>query len=183
MTCVGAQGKSKGSQTRSGEELKKMCGFIAVFSTGAPVTQEFLLPGTRAMHHRGPDGHGFWMSGNGRLGMGHARLSIIDLETGNQPIANEDESVHIVVNGEFYDHDRIRAIPQHQVVSSVTPWISRSSRRSPAGHHPAVMARLARGQGRPSSPGRRMVTGRSSSVSAIPLSSSAPSSAWRTSFN
>jgi asparagine synthase (glutamine-hydrolysing) len=40
--------------------------------------------------------------------MGHARLSIIDLETGNQPIANEDESVHIVVNGEFYDHDRIR---------------------------------------------------------------------------
>jgi len=85
-----------------------MCGFIAVFSTGAPVTQEFLLRGTRAMHHRGPDGHGFWMSGNGRLGMGHARLSIIDLETGNQPIANEDESVHIVVNGEFYDHDRIR---------------------------------------------------------------------------
>ena len=50
------------------------------------------------MHRRGPDGHGFWMGGNGRVGMGHARLSIIDLETGNQPIANEDESIHIVVN-------------------------------------------------------------------------------------
>ena len=60
------------------------------------------------MRHRGPDGHGFWMGGNGRVGMGHARLSIIDLETGDQPIANEDESLHIVVNGEFYDHDRIR---------------------------------------------------------------------------
>ena len=41
--------------------------------------------------------------GNGQVGMGHARLSIIDLETGDQPIANEDESLHIVVNGEFYD--------------------------------------------------------------------------------
>ncbi len=60
------------------------------------------------MRHRGPDGQGFWIGGDGRVGMGHARLSIIDLETGDQPIANEDESLHIVVNGEFYDHDRIR---------------------------------------------------------------------------
>jgi asparagine synthase (glutamine-hydrolysing) len=85
-----------------------MCGFIAAFSASAQVTRESLLRGTRAMRHRGPDGQGFWVSGNGRVGMGYARLSIIDLETGDQPIANEDESIHIVVNGEFYDHDRIR---------------------------------------------------------------------------
>ncbi len=84
-----------------------MCGFIAALSAGAPLTREALLRGTRAMHHRGPEGHGFWIGRNDRVGMGHARLSIIDLETGDQPIANEDESVHIVVNGEFYDHDRI----------------------------------------------------------------------------
>ena len=85
-----------------------MCGFIAAFSAGAPVTREVLMRGTRAMHHRGPDGHGFWIGGNGKVGLGHARLSIIDLKTGDQPIANEDESIHVVVNGEFYDHDRIR---------------------------------------------------------------------------
>ena len=85
-----------------------MCGFIAAFSAGAPVTRESISRGTYAMRHRGPDGDGFWMGGNGQVGMGHARLSIIDLETGDQPIANEDESLHIVVNGEFYEHDRMR---------------------------------------------------------------------------
>lgn len=85
-----------------------MCGFIAAFSAGAPVTRELISRGTYAMRHRGPDGDGFWMGGNGQVGMGHARLSIIDLETGDQPIANEDESLHIVVNGEFYEHDRMR---------------------------------------------------------------------------
>ena len=84
-----------------------MCGFIAAFSTGSAVTQEVLSRGTRALRHRGPDGQGFWIGANNRVGMGHARLSIIDLKTGAQPIANEDETVHIVVNGEFYDHDRI----------------------------------------------------------------------------
>ena len=43
-----------------------------------------------------------------RVGLGHARLSIIDLATGDQPIASEDERLHIVVNGEFYDFERIQ---------------------------------------------------------------------------
>ena len=85
-----------------------MCGFIAAISAGAPVTQESILRGTRAMRHRGPDAQGFWIGENGQVGLGHTRLSIIDLRTGAQPIANENETVHIVVNGEFYDHDRIR---------------------------------------------------------------------------
>jgi asparagine synthase (glutamine-hydrolysing) len=43
------------------------------------------------------------------VGLGHARLAIIDLDTGDQPLTNEDEQLHVVVNGEFYDFERIRA--------------------------------------------------------------------------
>jgi asparagine synthase (glutamine-hydrolysing) len=65
--------------------------------------------GTAALHHRGPDGRAQWISSDGRVALGHTRLSIIDLATGDQPISNEDGSIHIVVNGEFYDFERIRA--------------------------------------------------------------------------
>ena len=63
----------------------------------------------RDSHHRGPDGRRHWIAPHGRVGLGHARLSIIDLATGDQPIANEDGRRQIVVNGEFYDFERIRA--------------------------------------------------------------------------
>ena len=49
-----------------------------------------------------------WINAARSVGPGHARLSIIDLEGGTQPLCNEDESVHAVVNGEFYDFERIR---------------------------------------------------------------------------
>ena len=62
----------------------------------------------RRLVHRGPDAQTVWTAPHGRAGLGHARLSIIDLATGDQPIANEDESLHIVVNGEFYDFEAIR---------------------------------------------------------------------------
>lgn len=42
-------------------------------------------------------------------GLGHARLSIIDVPTGQQPLSDEDELVHCVVTGEIYDNDRLRA--------------------------------------------------------------------------
>src|SRR6202008_3179992 len=45
---------------------------------------------------------------DGRVALGHARLSIIDLVTGDQPIASEDELTRIVVNGEFYDYERVQ---------------------------------------------------------------------------
>src|SRR6478609_3353165 len=85
-----------------------MCGFIAAFSAGKPLTRDTILSAAQAMRHRGPDGYGLWLNTEGTVGMGHARLSIIDLKTGDQPIATEDEKVRIVVNGEFYDHDRVR---------------------------------------------------------------------------
>lgn len=63
---------------------------------------------TNILRHRGPDGRGTWLSRNQRAGLGHVRLSIIDLMTGDQPIANEDKRIHIAVNGEFYDFERQR---------------------------------------------------------------------------
>ncbi|HEX7477192.1 MAG TPA: asparagine synthase (glutamine-hydrolyzing) [Polyangiales bacterium] len=86
-----------------------MCGFVTMFSTDAPVSVEALRRSVRTLHHRGPDGRREWVAKNGQVGMAHARLSIIDLTTGDQPIANEDEALHIVVNGEFYDFERQRA--------------------------------------------------------------------------
>ena len=56
---------------------------------------------TDTLVHRGPDDEGFYVSGP--LGLGHRRLSIIDLEGGHQPIANEDETVWVVFNGEIYN--------------------------------------------------------------------------------
>src|SRR5437660_1599537 len=62
----------------------------------------------RLLDHRGPDSRRTWLDPTRRVGLGHARLSIIDLTTGDQPIASEDERLHLVVNGEFYDFERIQ---------------------------------------------------------------------------
>jgi asparagine synthase (glutamine-hydrolysing) len=59
--------------------------------------------------HRGPDGEGYWVAANSRVGFGHRRLAIIDLSTlANQPMTIEDRSVWIVFNGEIYNHAEIR---------------------------------------------------------------------------
>jgi len=63
---------------------------------------------TWRLRHRGPDAQNVWVAGDRCAALGHARLSIIDLTTGDQPIANEDGTLQIVVNGEFYDFERIR---------------------------------------------------------------------------
>jgi asparagine synthase (glutamine-hydrolysing) len=85
-----------------------MCGIAAFFSPRNNVSSQTLERATKSLHHRGPDSQGIWHSRDRRVGLGHARLSIIDLTTGDQPIANEDDTVHLVVNGEFYDFERQR---------------------------------------------------------------------------
>ncbi|CAO3590551.1 unnamed protein product [Absidia cylindrospora] len=59
------------------------------------------------INHRGPDSRGVYVSSDGRCGLGHARLSIIDLAGGQQPLSNMSNNIHAVVNGELYDHDRL----------------------------------------------------------------------------
>src|SRR5437763_1033414 len=57
--------------------------------------------------HRGPDDEGIFV--DGRVGLGHRRLSIVDVAAGHQPMTNEDESLHITYNGEIYNHADFRA--------------------------------------------------------------------------
>lgn len=88
-----------------------MCGIVSILSCirQSSVTTAQINRALDQLTHRGPDGREAWCSPSGTVALGHARLSIIDLATGAQPIANEDGSVRIVVNGEFYGHDAERA--------------------------------------------------------------------------
>src|SRR5687768_6866329 len=85
-----------------------MCGIVAIHSETVPVSGEALRAATTALEHRGPDGKKYWISPEERVGLGHTRLSVIDLETGAQPITSEDESIVLVANGEFYGFEKIR---------------------------------------------------------------------------
>ena len=87
-----------------------MCGITAVFSRRSDVASDTMSAGTAALDHRGPDGRQHWISPDGRVGLGHARLSIIDLSTGDQPIANEDGSLVIVHNGALYFASEAKAL-------------------------------------------------------------------------
>ncbi|MGC2163356.1 MAG: asparagine synthase (glutamine-hydrolyzing) [Silvibacterium sp.] len=85
-----------------------MCGIVAFFSRRNPISDATVQRATKSLYHRGPDGQRQWISSDHRVALGHARLSIIDLTTGDQPIASEDQRAHIVVNGEFYGYEAIQ---------------------------------------------------------------------------
>lgn len=85
-----------------------MCGIVAFFSRRNPISDATVQRATQSLYHRGPDGQRQWISPDHRVALGHARLSIIDLTTGDQPIASEDQRTHIVVNGEFYGYEAIQ---------------------------------------------------------------------------
>jgi len=84
-----------------------MCGIAGLFNLdGAAVAPESLLGMIRMLAHRGPDDAGFH-SENG-VGLAHARLSIIDLAGGHQPMSNEDGSLWITFNGEIFNYLELR---------------------------------------------------------------------------
>ena len=92
----------------------KMCGIAGYFSTSAREDlSEALRCMTDAIMHRGPDDVGYFENttadGRARVGLGHRRLSIIDLSTGHQPLGNADGSVQIVFNGEIYNFEALRS--------------------------------------------------------------------------
>jgi asparagine synthase (glutamine-hydrolysing) len=94
-----------------------MCGITGVFYYRSPrrVDADVLTGMRDTMIHRGPDGAGNWISSDGRVGLAHRRLSIIDLsKAASQPMPNEDESVWTTFNGEIYNHMRLRAELQEQ---------------------------------------------------------------------
>lgn len=81
-----------------------MCGICGFTGTS---DHDALTRMTNAITHRGPDDAGYWNSPEISLGM--RRLAIIDLETGQQPVFNEDGSIGVVFNGEIYNHTELRA--------------------------------------------------------------------------
>jgi len=85
-----------------------MCGICGVFfpDRSCHVNCETLRNMTQSIVHRGPDDEGLLVEGN--VGLAMRRLSIIDIQTGHQPLSNETEDVWIVFNGEIYNHARLR---------------------------------------------------------------------------
>ncbi|MCP3178128.1 asparagine synthase (glutamine-hydrolyzing) [Desulfuromonas sp. KJ2020] len=81
-----------------------MCGIFGIVSPG--IDQGFLERATTTLAHRGPDDAGYYRDDH--IGLGHRRLSIIDLSGGHQPIFNEDRTRAIICNGEIYNHEEIR---------------------------------------------------------------------------
>jgi asparagine synthase (glutamine-hydrolysing) len=84
-----------------------MCGITGILRTdGAPADRGLVERMTACIKHRGPDGAGLHM--DREVGLGHRRLSIIDLEGGSQPIFNEDSTIAVVFNGEIYNFVELR---------------------------------------------------------------------------
>jgi asparagine synthase (glutamine-hydrolysing) len=87
-----------------------MCGIVGIIKlTPHGQIDETRLKRMRdALRHRGPDGAGSWI--DGPVGLGHRRLSIVDLTGGHQPMTNEDGSLWITYNGEIYNHAALRPV-------------------------------------------------------------------------
>src|SRR5688572_1899330 len=84
-----------------------MCAICGVFDrSGRPVSAELIERMTSSLAHRGPDGSGQFV--RGEIGLGHRRLSIIDLAGGSQPVTNEDGTLQLVFNGEIYNYIELR---------------------------------------------------------------------------
>jgi asparagine synthase (glutamine-hydrolysing) len=83
-----------------------VCGISGIATTNGAVDADQVAAMSGTLAHRGPDSSGLFSDGLAALAA--RRLSIIDLETGDQPIANEDETVHVVQNGEIYNYRELR---------------------------------------------------------------------------
>src|SRR6266576_6386005 len=85
-----------------------MCGIAGKFNfdRSRSIDPTLLRTMTSAIAHRGPDADGFHFAEG--IGLGHRRLSIIDLATGDQPLANEDRTIWVIFNGEIYNFADIR---------------------------------------------------------------------------
>jgi asparagine synthase (glutamine-hydrolysing) len=86
-----------------------MCGIIGIASRSENNARAWLIAGRDAMTHRGPDDAGEWWSKDGRVGLGHRRLSIIDLSpAGHQPMQDTTTTYTIVFNGEIYNYHDLK---------------------------------------------------------------------------
>ncbi|HHZ64465.1 MAG TPA: asparagine synthetase B, partial [Flavobacteriales bacterium] len=86
-----------------------MCGIAGIlhFDNSRQVAQDSLRAMCDSIIHRGPDSDGYYTEEN--VGLGHRRLSIIDLNTGDQPMFSQERDVSIVFNGEIYNYVELRS--------------------------------------------------------------------------
>jgi asparagine synthase (glutamine-hydrolysing) len=88
-----------------------MCGIagvVRVTEGGPPALEAEALAMAERIRHRGPDRRSAWASAGGACALGHARLSVIDLETGDQPMSDPAGAVHVVFNGEIYNFGELK---------------------------------------------------------------------------
>jgi len=86
-----------------------MCGIAGFYDFADPrQASEVLTAMTATLDHRGPDGRATWLDPEYRVGMGHTRLAIIDLDGGAQPMLSADEQFVVVLNGEIYNYQSLR---------------------------------------------------------------------------
>jgi asparagine synthase (glutamine-hydrolysing) len=86
-----------------------MCGLVGVAGSEPQTERNRLSASTKALHHRGPDGAGEWWSDDGKVGLAHTRLAIIDLSpAGHQPMHDESGQITVVFNGEIYNFRELR---------------------------------------------------------------------------
>lgn len=87
-----------------------MCGIggAYAFANASRIDTGRLATARMQMAHRGPDGEGLWLEPDGHVGLVHRRLSVIDVELGDQPMATDDENLVIVFNGEVYNYRELR---------------------------------------------------------------------------
>ncbi len=86
-----------------------MCGLVAIWDPKGRVDPGQIDAALDHLSHRGPDGRGVALCHGGAVGLGHVRLSVIDLEGGAQPLSCDDGRIQAVVNGEFYGFEAIRS--------------------------------------------------------------------------
>lgn len=87
-----------------------MCGLIAVirpFKSSKIEMKNLVKSGLNRIRHRGPDGDGIWISHDEKIGLGHVRLAILDIDSGAQPMSLDDGTT-IVFNGEIYNYIELR---------------------------------------------------------------------------
>lgn len=86
-----------------------MCGIIGIASRRPVGDRNWLAHGRDAMRHRGPDAAGEWWSDDGRVGLGHRRLAVVDLSpAGGQPMVHAESGLALVFNGEIYNFAQLR---------------------------------------------------------------------------
>ncbi|MBI4846721.1 MAG: asparagine synthase (glutamine-hydrolyzing) [Candidatus Omnitrophica bacterium] len=86
-----------------------MCGICGIVNfNGQAADKKLIELMSEKLAHRGPDDSGYYLEKN--VGLGHRRLSIIDLETGKQPIHNEARKIWLIINGEIYNFIELRAL-------------------------------------------------------------------------